>query len=75
MEVHSKIMNRDEEILDVIRGLANAGGKTVSLTLIYRQVAGKGIYTANMAIKNSLKRLESQGKIKTTSMDKIELLE
>lgn len=68
-------MGKDQEILEVIRELADSRGKTVSLTLIYNQVSAKGIYTSNPAIKNSLKRLETRGKIKTTGMGAVELLE
>ena len=67
-------MNRDEEILEVIRELAKAKGKTMSLTSVYRNVVAEGIYTNNFSIRNALKRLETRGKIKATGMDKIELL-
>lgn len=68
-------MSKDEEIFEVIKELAKTKGKTISLTLIYRNVAAKGIYTYNPNIKNALKRLETAGKIKTSSMNMIELLE
>lgn len=68
-------MNRDEEVLVAIRELAKVRGKTISLSSIYRNVAAKGVYTNDFSIRNSLKRLETRGKIKATGMDRIELLE
>ena len=68
-------MSKDEEIFEAIKGLAKTKGKTISLTLIYRDIAAKGIYTYTPNIKNALKRLETSGKIKATSMNMIELME
>lgn len=68
-------MGKDEEIFQVIKELSITKGKTISLTLIYRNVAARGIYTHSSSIKNTLKRLETGGKIKASSMNMIELLE
>jgi hypothetical protein len=68
-------MSKDEEILEVIKELAKNRGKIISLSLIYRNVMAKGIYTFKANIKNALKRLETRREIKATGMDSIELLE
>jgi Fe2+ or Zn2+ uptake regulation protein len=68
-------MDKDREIIEVIRGLARTGGKTISVTTVYKNITAKGIYTSNTGIKNALRRLETRGLIKSTTMDKIELLE
>jgi len=67
-------MNKDDEILDAIKELANAKGNRLSLTPVYRAVVQRGIYTSNKSIHNALKRLEICGKIKATELDSIELL-
>lgn len=68
-------MSRDEEVLEVIKELAKTKGKALSLTSVYRNVAASGIYTNDLSIRNSLKRLETRGKIKASGMDTIDLLE
>lgn len=68
-------MTKDQEILEVIRELAKTGGSRITLPLLYRNVVKKGIYTSSKAIQYSLKRLEICGKIKTTELNSIELVE
>lgn len=67
-------MGKDDEVLETIRELAKVKGNKLSVTLIYRTVVQKGIYTSENYIRNALKRLESRGKIKTGGMNQIELL-
>jgi Fe2+ or Zn2+ uptake regulation protein len=68
-------MDKDREIIEVIRELARTRGRVISITTVYKNITAKGIYTSNAGIKNALRRLETRGIIKSTTMDKIELLE
>lgn len=68
-------MEKDKEVLEVIKELAKVKGSKVPLTSVYRNVAAKGIYKFDNNIRNALKRLETLGKIKATGMNSIELLE
>lgn len=68
-------MSKDNEILEVIKELAKVRGRKIPLPLLYRNVIKKEIYVSNKAIKNSLKRLEICGKIKTTELNSIELMD
>ena len=67
-------MDKDQEIIEVIRELAKTKGKIISVTTVYKNITAKGIYTSNTGVKNALRRLETRGIIKATTMDKIELL-
>lgn len=68
-------MDKDQEIIKIIRDLARTGGRIISVTTVYKNITAKGIYTSNTGIKNALRRLETRGIIKSTMMDKIELLD
>ena len=67
-------MNKDHEILEVIKELAKTRGNRLSLSLVYRNILKEGIYTSNKSIQNALRRLETRGNIKATELNSIELL-
>lgn len=69
-------MAKIDEVLRILHSLRKDNGKVISLSAVYKIIIREGIYNSYKAISDSLKRLESIGKIKLVNFgNNIELLD